>query len=275
MAPVGLAIAEHWRLPYVQTIDEFLPPHARLRLSRRWLRCLIPVSRELADDLVRELDVPGRLLSVVSPGVAVSPQAPAAVSPSRVPVIGTAGPLVPASGFATFLAAARRVVDAGIDAEFVIAGQGADEVDLRRRADRLKIADRVTFSDQPGASLRFWNVLDVFCQTSIVPTVGQGLLQAMASGVAPIASDIEGLRTLVAEGETGLRVPPGDAAAFARRILDLLTDRDRARSLGARAREFVSREFDPDKEARKLDAVYLSALATDEAPTARTALAAY
>ena len=37
----------------------------------------------------------------------------------------------------TFLAAARRVLDSGVDAEFVIAGQGEDEVDLRRRADRL------------------------------------------------------------------------------------------------------------------------------------------
>jgi glycosyltransferase involved in cell wall biosynthesis len=273
MAPVGLAIAEHWRLPYVQTIDEFLPPHARLRLSRRWSRGLIPVSRELADDLRRGLNVPARALHVVAPGVAIPSPSPAPTASGRVPVIGAAGPLVPASGLATFLAAARRVVDAGVDAEFVVAGQGEDEVDLRRRADRLGIADRVTFTEMPLAGLRFWNVLDVFCQTSIVPTVGPGLRLAMASGVPSIASDIVGLRTLVADGETGLRVPPGDPAALAATILELLADPDRARAIGDGGRALIRREFDPDDEARALVAVYRAALAADEARAARAAVA--
>ncbi len=260
MEPIGLAIAEHWRLPYIQTIDEFVIPSGRLRLSRRWCRGLLAVSRELADDLRRNLGAPSPFLSVVPPGITVAEGAPPPARSAHVPVIGTAGPLVVASGFATFLGAARRVLDAGVDAEFVIAGQGEDEVDLRRRADRLRIADRVTFTGHPVVGLRFWNVLDIYCQTSIVPTVGRTLAMALASGVPSIASDIEGLRTLVEDEVTGLRVPPGDSAALARTILTLLNDPDRARSLGARGREVIRRDFDADAEVRNLLAVYCTIL---------------
>ncbi|MCA1686472.1 MAG: glycosyltransferase family 4 protein [Planctomycetia bacterium] len=208
LGDVGLAIAEHWRVPYVQK-----PPGA----------------------------------------------APAG-SGRRVAVIGTAGPLVTASGFATFLNAARKVIDAGVDAEFVIAGQGRDEVDLRRRADRLRIADRVTFAGIPVVGLRFWSVLDVFCQPSLVPSVARTLATALAFGVPSIASDIEGLRALVTHGRDGLRVTPGDSGALARAVLELLADPDRARELGSGGREVIRRDYHPDAEARALADVYRRAL---------------
>src|SRR5207249_1429134 len=111
--------------------------------------------------------------------------------------------------------AARRVLDAGIDAEFIIAGQGDDEVDLRGRASRLQIADRITFAGRNVVGARFWRVLDVFCQTSLSPTVGRTLALAMAFGVPAVVSDVEGLCALVQHGETGLIVPPGDSGALA------------------------------------------------------------
>src|SRR5512135_3040388 len=191
---------------------------------------------------------------------------------AHVPVIGTAGPLVSASGFATFLVAARRVLDAGVDAEFVIAGQGDDEVDLRRRADRLRIADRMTFTGHPVVGLRFWNVLDVFCQTSIAPSVGRTLAMALASGVPSIASDVEGLRALVEDGVTGLRIPPGNSAALARTILDLLRDPEGARSLGARGCEVIRRAFDPEAESRNLVSIYHALLDAHPEPSTQVAL---
>jgi glycosyltransferase involved in cell wall biosynthesis len=200
-------------------------------------------------------------VSVVYPGISTpGDETDIPVQTGRVPVIGTAGPLVASSGFATFLSAARRVLDAGVDAEFVIAGQGEDEVDLRRRAARLKIADRVTFAGQPVVGLRFWSVLDVFCQTSLTPTVGRTLATAMASGVPCVATDIEGLRTLVTHEETGLRVPPNDSSALAATILSLLGDPVRARRLGRQGRALIRRDFDPEAEAQTLACLYESVL---------------
>lgn len=268
MGPAGLALAEHWRLPYVQTVDEFLGPRGRLRLSGRWCRKLVAVSEELAHDLEGNFGVPAELVSVVCPGITFPEDPPhrSAEPAALVPVIGTAGPLVPASGFATFLNAARRVLDAGIDAEFVIAGQGEDEVDLRRRAERLRIADRVTFAGHSLEGFRFWSVLDVFCQTSLVATVGRALAMAMATGVPSIASDVGGLRTLIDHEVTGLRVPPDHSAALAETILALLNDPERARALGLRGRDAILRQFHPDDEARGLEAAYRSVLEPRASP---------
>lgn len=256
MGSMGLSLAERWRVLYVQTVDDFLAPDDRLRVSRRWCRGLIAASRDLADDLVRNLGVPKGFLAVVRPGIEIPETASGPAQPRGVPVIGTAGPLIESSGFASFLNAARRVLDGGVDAEFVIAGEGEDEVDLRRRAERLRIADRVTFAGTPVVGLRFWNVLDVFCQTAVVPTLGRTLATALSFGVPSIASDIEGLRSLVTHDVTGLRVPPENSGALAEAILTLLNDHERARRLGQQGREAIRRDFDPDAEAESLVAVY-------------------
>jgi glycosyltransferase involved in cell wall biosynthesis len=273
MGAVGLAIADHWRIPYIQTVDEFLPPQGRLRLSRRWCRGLVATSRELADDLIHNLNVPRDFLMVIPPGIALPDESSATTRRGVVPVIGTAGALVANAGIATFLNAARRVLDAGIDAEFVIAGQGEAEVELRRRAGRLRIADRVTFAGRQVVGLRFWRVLDVFCQTSLVPTVGRTLALAMAFGVPAIASDLEGLRALVKHGETGERVPPNDSGALARTILAFLANPEHTRSLGDAGREAIRRDYDPATEARQLATLYCRTLAGSEAQAPRLVVA--
>ena len=144
------------------------------------------------------------------------------------------------AGFAGFLNAARRVLDTGQDIEFVIAGSGDEEIELRRRADRLKISDRVTFAADASPGDAFWDVLDVYCQPSILPTVGRGLRMALAHGVPSIASDVDGLRGLVIPESTSLMVPPNDTNALSRAILDLLGRPEHACVLGREGRESSS-----------------------------------
>jgi glycosyltransferase involved in cell wall biosynthesis len=271
LGPVGLAIADQWGIPYVLTIDEFLPPGGRIRVSRRWCRGLIAPSGALADDLVRALAISADFLTIVRPGLAIPEESSATTRRGVVPVIGTAGPLMPSAGIVTFLSAARRVLDAGIDAEFVIAGQGEAEFDLRRRAERLRIADRTTFAGRNVIGLRFWRAIDIFCQTSLGPTVGRTLALAMAYGVPVVATDLEGLRALVAHGETGLRVPPGDSGALARTILELLADPVRTQTLGQAGREAIRRVFDPEDEAEQLADLYGRVLAGTTAAAAAAA----
>ncbi len=269
MAEAGLEVAERWRLPYLITIDEYPRRDARLRLSRSWCRGLTATGDELAGALAGDFGIPARLIRVVPRGIAGPAKVPGATSSGRVPVVGAAGPLVAGSGFVTFLNAARKVVDAGIDVEFLIAGGGDGEADLRRRAERLRITDRLTFSDALAVGLTFWDALDVFCQTSVTATTGRPLALAMAHGVPSVTSDVEGLRALVRDGETGVRVPAGDASALARAIIGLLADRDRARAIGRAGRATALAGHDPDREAGRLDGLYREAAAGAPAQSLR------
>ena len=266
MAEAGLEIAERWRLPYLLCVDEFPRRDARLRLSRYWCRGMIATNRELAETLHRDFGIPRRSIRTIHRGVS-EPTGPARPMRSgRVPVVGAAGPLEAGSGFSTFLNAARKVVDAGVDAEFLIAGQGDDEGELRRRAERLRIAERLTFAEEIPVGLTFWDVLDVYCQTSVAPTVGRPLALAMASGVPSIATDVEGLRALLKDGETGLSIPHGDANALARSIVDLLTDRDRSVRLGEAGRKAILDDHHLDREAERLDSLYGAIVAAGLGP---------
>ena len=106
-----------------------------------------------------------------------------------------------------FLEAARLVVDAGHDVEFVIASPGSQQIILRHRAQRLQIADRVTVADYPSFSAEFWSVLDVYCQPAVVPSTGRTLIQALGHAIPSIATNVKGLSGLIESGENGVLVP--------------------------------------------------------------------
>jgi phenylacetate-CoA ligase len=260
MARAGVWLAHRWRIPYIQTVEDFLPHGGRLRVSRRWCRGLVAPCQELAYDLVHNLGVPAHLLCIVPPAVPCdldpAKRSVASSDRPRVPVIGTAGPFVEGAGLITFLKAARLVVEAGRDAEFVIAGRGPREAELRRAAERLRISDRVTFAEETGGTGALWSVLDIYCHTSLVPTVGRTLTLALAHGIPAVASDVEGLRPPAADESTGLRVPPGNADALAQAIVALLADPARGRALGHLGRAWAAGSFNPDREAALLADLY-------------------
>ncbi len=255
MAAVALALADSWRLPYVQTVDDFGILERGLKLSRRWFRGLIVTSPELADELIQGLGFPAERISLIAPGVSPTPAAPRSVD-RNIPVIGTAGRAREKSGFGVFLEAARQVLGTGQDAEFLIASHGNDALDLRRHAQTLRIADRVSVADFALIGPRFWTVLDIYCQPSLVPSTGRTLALALSEGVPTIATEVRGLRGLIDHGSTGLVVPPGSPESLAAAIIELLDHPDRAALLGSRGLEATRARFDGEIEADLLASLY-------------------
>lgn len=255
MAAVGLALADSWRLPYVQTVDDFGILERGLKLSRRWFRGLIATSPELADELVQGLGFPADRISLIAPGVAPAPAAPRSID-RKIPVIGTAGRSREKSGFGVFLEAARQVLGTGRDAELLIASQGQDALDLRRHAQALRIADRVSVADFAVIGPRFWTVLDIYCQPSLVPSTGRTLALALSEGVPTIATQVKGLRGLIDHGSTGLVVPPGSPESLAAAIIELLDHPDQAALIGSRGQEATRARFDVEIEADLLASLY-------------------
>jgi glycosyltransferase involved in cell wall biosynthesis len=257
MAEAALALAELWRVPYVQTVDDFAALERGFRFSRRWFRRIIATSSDLADDIVSALGFPADRVSVIPPGL--SPPLASPVSAGwKVPVIGTAGPAVTSSGFAIFLEAARLVLNSGRDAEFLIATQGPDVIDVRRQAQVRKIADRVSVADFAAVGPRFWTVLSIYCQPSLAHTVGRTLTLALAHGIPSIASSVKGLHTLIDHGRTGTIVPAGDPEALALAINQFLDHGDLATRIGLEGQAAARALFDLEAEADCLTSLYRS-----------------
>ncbi len=256
MVDVALALSETGEAPYVQTVSGFRSIELGLRLSRRWCRRLVAASLDLARELVEELGVPSERVVVIPPGIPPADNSARKAGGWNVPVIGAGGPHEEASGLSVFLKAARFVVAAGHDVEFVIASHPSQQAALRQSAQRLQIADRVTMADYPGAGPELWSALDLYCQPAVKPSSGRTLIQALARALPCIATDVKGLRDLIDSGENGLLVAPGEPTALQQAIIALLDQPELARRYGQNALERARTRFDLDVEADRLADLY-------------------
>ncbi len=177
-----------------------------------------------------------------------------------VPRLAVVGRLVPIKGHDVLLdavAAARRELPA---LEVEIAGAGPLEPTLRARASELGLDDAVRFLGHVPASPVMERAAIV-----VVPSLGEGFgmvaLEAMERGRAVVASAVGGLSEIVADGETGALVPPGDAGALAAAIVELASDLDRARALGAAGRRRAVASFSQERCTERTEELYRAALA--------------
>jgi glycosyltransferase involved in cell wall biosynthesis len=104
---------------------------------------------------------------------------------------------------------------------------------------------------------------DVYVQPSVIEAYGLPVIEAMASGLPVVATTAGGMPEQVADGETGLLVPPGDPRSLAEAISRVLLDRTLARRLAATATEHARRNLTWDSAAERLLAVYESLTAGD------------
>jgi glycosyltransferase involved in cell wall biosynthesis len=175
-------------------------------------------------------------------------------------VIGNVARLQPAKGHEHLLDAFARVRAARPDARLVVVGWGTSEAALRARAARLGVADRVAFLGKRHDVHRLLAAFDVFAFPSIHEGQGIALLEAMAAGVPIVASAADGIPEMVRDGETGLLVPPADAAALAAGILRLAGDAALAARVRDRARAVVAAEYSVEAAAARYEALYASLL---------------
>ena len=105
------------------------------------------------------------------------------------------------------------------------------------------------------AKARALREADIFLLPSTSEGLPVALLEAMAYGKPIVATRVGGIPDVLADGTEGVLVPPGDVAALAAAVGELVGDPDRARELGRAAKERVA-ELTPATIAKRLDLVY-------------------
>ncbi|PWR20807.1 glycosyltransferase family 4 protein [Zavarzinia compransoris] len=198
---------------------------------KRFLRAdrLITVNAEQRDGLIA-LGFPAgrvRLIPNALPVDTLPPFAPRpfAPRPPATPLrIGTLRLLLREKGVDVLIEAAGLLAARGLAVDLHIGGTGAEDAALRAQAARLGLAGRVTFHGWVGDQAGFLSALDLYVMPSRHETFGIGILEAQAAGLPVIASACEGPRAVIRDGETGLLVPPGDAAALADAVARLSAD---------------------------------------------------
>lgn len=156
-------------------------------------------------------------------------------------------------------------------ARLMVAGSGPLRAELEALAASLGVAHAVTFTgrvDNAGMGALYQGA-DVMLNPSTVDNMPNSVLEALASGVPVVSTNVGGVPYMVEDGRTALLVPAGDAAAMAGAVLRLCREAGLAASLREAGLSYVQQYAWAGVRPR-LMALYHSVLPTSPAKIATT-----
>ena len=166
-------------------------------------------------------------------------------------VIGTVGRLAIAKNQKLFLTAAQQAIEQGLKAVFLIAGTGPEETALRQLAATLKIEKKIRFLGQVHDRILLYRTLDLFALTSLYEGLPIVLLEAMASGIPVISTDLEGVRYVLEGGRYGTLVGSNNIAELTSAFL-----RSPSQAQVESARSKIERDFSAINAVEAVSKIY-------------------
>jgi glycosyltransferase involved in cell wall biosynthesis len=178
----------------------------------------------------------------------------------RKPVILVAGRLVPWKGFRYLVNTAPTILDSFPDATFLVVGDGPERGNLEIQVDDLGLNRNFVFTGRiPHQEMvKTISCADVFVLPSLFDTTPNVLLEVMSSEKPTVASNIEGIREVIKNNDTGILVPPANDALLGEAIMSLLCDPKKSSNIARRARRFIQENYDWSKIIDKRLSIYKS-----------------
>ena len=231
--------------------------HRLERLLASHFRGIATVSDAIADYVANDIAIDPALLRTVHNGIeTVSPDA--GERPRREPVVFvTAGRLAEIKNHAMMIRALRRVVDAGVPARLVIAGEGPERSRIEESVREHALQDNVALLGFRADVAPILAEADVFVMTSRYEGISIAMLEAMRARLPVIATRVGGIPETVRDGVTGLLVAPDDLAGLVQAMLRLARSPSLREEMGRHGRDFLAAEFSLSQMARRYLELYL------------------
>jgi len=173
------------------------------------------------------------------------------------PVIGLGVRLTEQKGIPYLIRAMPEVLQKFPDATLVIAGDGPMAPELKKETTKLGLENHVLFI---GPRLDIPEILKLF-DIYVLPSVWEGLpmviLEAMAARCPIIATDVGGVRNVIANGLNGSIVEPRNSSVLSAEIIKLLSNKALRASYTRAAHDTVSTKFSAETMTRKYEKLYL------------------
>ena len=176
-------------------------------------------------------------------------------------LVGTVGELKRQKGHEDFLRAAALVARADESTHFIIAGADTTRTNERRAAlertvAELHLKNRVTFTGWLDDTAPLLRALDVYVSASHTESFGLAIVEAMAAGLAVVATATEGAREIITDEETGVIVPVGDHDQLAASVVRLLKNEDERARVGSKAAAVARALFSLDRMVDSTERAY-------------------
>ncbi len=269
----ALFVAKILRKPVVITVHGTYAARGRMleAVQRFYLKTIGRIIFSLAHRIICltgsdakeivSLGVPRRKIVIIPNGVDIDWYKPRRKS-GKNEIVLWAGRLVPEKGIQHLLKAWSLVIKQKPDAKLYLAGTGPLKIKLKVMCKYLGIQNSVKWYGYiPWINMRdFLHCGSIFVFTSTKEGMPFAILEAMASGLCVVATDIPGINSVIRDGYSGILVPTSDVKGLAKALVDLMSNKDLLRSLAKTARREVKREYDWSLIANKLLRIYQEVL---------------
>lgn len=177
------------------------------------------------------------------------------------------GRLVEKKGLHVLIESLAEIATAVPGVTLTVVGDGPERAHLARRAKELRVDHRIQFAGAVSNSSLppYYHDADLFIAPSLAEGLGVVLLEAAASKLPIVASNVGGIPDIVENGITGLLVPPGDSAELARAVIRMVRDRELRHSTARAAHAKVESRFSWDAVVARFDDLFHE-LAGDRRP---------
>jgi len=269
---------DSWLVALARASLRDVPPVVRTRhvstavhddRATRWLyqsasSHIVTAGEALRRQLVRDNGFPPERITSVPTGIDLARFRPMDRNAARRqlgldarPALGILATLRDWKGHDYLLDAWKRLAPRFADWQLLVIGDGPQRGRLEARVGDEGLAQSVRFVGNQDDVPVWLNSLDLFTLPSFGDEgVPQGIMQAMACGLAVVATSVGAIEEAVQRDQTGLIVPPRDAAALADALGALMADPARRAAMGAAGREYAIAHFGIDRMLDAMEAVF-------------------
>jgi glycosyltransferase involved in cell wall biosynthesis len=172
------------------------------------------------------------------------------------PLIGIIARLSDVKGIDVLIKAMPLILKEIPSANLLIAGQGLQEVALKKLTQDLGLNACVHFKSTVNQTQDLLCAFDVFVMPSLMEGLGLSVMEAQACGIPVVASRVGGLVDLIEDGKSGYLVAVNDPKALADRIIEVLRAPQQSKVMAQQARLNIEQHFSARQMLQETLGVY-------------------
>ncbi|MDD5455383.1 MAG: glycosyltransferase [Candidatus Ratteibacteria bacterium] len=170
-------------------------------------------------------------------------------------VIGTVGRIHPQKGHELLVKITEELLLEHKALLFLIIGKGYLEKKLTRKIKTLNLSEHFLFLGEREDIPELLSCMDIFALPSLREGFPNAIMEAMASSLPVVATDVGGIREIMIDNETGFIIPPADSRQLYEKLLKLIHDKDLRGKMGNAGHERV-KQFSIEKMAKETEELY-------------------
>lgn len=231
------------------------------RIASFFTQKIVAVSKNAAEVCLEVENIPASKVAVILNGVDTKifhPLESVEEKVNRVVRMGIVARLSPEKDHQTLLNACRLLVRNTTQFLLEIIGDGPLLVTLENTVKDLGIDAYVSFIGMRHDVPEQLRHLDIFVLSSTTEGISLTLLEAMATGLPVVSTNVGGNPEVVIDGETGYIVPPQNPDEMYCKLLNLIEDKNLRQKMGEKGRDRVLSHFSVNETARQYEELYRS-----------------